>query len=184
MVKNDLIGEWAERLGRFYSEANAVFAQVESSKSRAISLDSSYELLTQLNLKEDELFRQSLRCVELEVYRAAHILAWCGFFDVVLRLLASDDFEALKECRPKWKFDNVEELGENISEHHIIEALRPIGITSKADQKALIGLLSRRNECAHPTGYFPDLNQTLGYISELFQRLENLEAKYPQYSLI
>jgi hypothetical protein len=41
--------------------------------------------------------------------------------------------------------------------------------------KALHGLLNRRNECAHPSEYFPDLNQTLGYVSELFSRIEWLQ---------
>ena len=43
--------------------------------------------------------------------------------------------------------------------------------------KALHGLLNRRNECAHPSDYFPDLNETLGYLSELFQRIEYLERR-------
>jgi hypothetical protein len=180
----DPIGEWADRLGRFHAEANAAFSQIETSKARKFSLDRSYEILKGLSLKEDELFRQSLRCVELEVYRGAHILAWCGFFDMVLRLLETDNFAALKAARPNWTFTNKEELGESVSEHQIVESLRLLSITSKADQKALIGLLSRRNECAHPTGYFPDLNQTLGFISELFQRVENLQKKYPDWSLV
>lgn len=183
MDKINPVGEWAERLGRFYTEANGTFSQIESSKSRKISLDSSYKHLANLNLKEDELFRQSLRCVELEVYRASHIMAWCGFFDCIIRLLSSDNFESLKAVRPNWSFSNAEELGENYSEHSIIESLRLMSIVGKADQKSLVGLLSRRNECAHPTGYFPDLNQTLGFISEIFDRLKKLEKRYPDFTL-
>lgn len=41
--------------------------------------------------------------------------------------------------------------------------------------KALHGLLNRRNECAHPSEYFPDLNETLGYIGELFKRIKQLQ---------
>ena len=184
MERTDEVKVWADRLARLHAEANGIFSQIETSKARKISLDQSYENLSNLSLKEDELFRQSLRCVELEVYRGAHILAWCGFFDMVLRLLASDSFVALKTARPNWSFSTSEELGESVSEHQIVESLRPLGVTSKADQKALIGLLSRRNECAHPTGYFPDLNQTLGYISELFQRIENLQKRFPNWSLV
>ncbi len=183
MPHNDQLLTWVERLGYFKDEANAILSTVESSKSRKISLDTSYQTLSKLSLKEDDLFRQSLRCVELEVYRGAHILAWCGFFNCLIRLLESDDFATLKLHRPLWKFENAEELGESYSEHQIIEALKPMGITGKADQKALIGLLSRRNECAHPTEYFPDLNQTLGYISELFQRVEKIQLKFPGFQL-
>lgn len=183
MTKNDEIANWAERLSSLHADALGLFATVESSKTRKFSLDKSYDALSQMSLKEDELFRQALRCVELEVYRGAHILAWCGFFNCIIRLLESDGYVALKAARPNWKFENTEELGENYSEHQIIEALKPMKITGKADQKALIGLLSRRNECAHPTEYFPDLNQTLGYISELFQRISKIQAKYPEFKI-
>jgi len=184
MTNDEILGHWAGRLGSFRAEAISSFSQIESSKSRKFSLDKSYDNLTKLTLKEDDLFRQALRCVELEVYRGAHILAWCGFFNCIIRLLESDGFASLKAARPAWSFVSAEELGESISEHQVIEALRPMGITGKADQKALIGLLSRRNECAHPTDYFPDLNQTLGYISELFQRIEKLQKKYPGLQLL
>jgi hypothetical protein len=43
--------------------------------------------------------------------------------------------------------------------------------------KALHGLLSRRNECAHASDYFPDLNETLGYVVELFQRIAYLQKR-------
>jgi hypothetical protein len=43
--------------------------------------------------------------------------------------------------------------------------------------KALHGLLNRRNECAHPSDYFPNFNETLGYLAELFQRVAFLQNK-------
>lgn len=175
------ISIWADRLGRFNAEAVGLLSQIESSHARRFSLDTSYDDLKNLSLAEDELFRQSLRCVEQQLYRAAHIMAWCGFFDCVLRLLESDGFSKIRKVRTNWVFSTREDLTENFSEHQIIESLKPAGITSKADQKSLIGLLSRRNECAHPTAYFPDLNQALGYISELFTRIKNLEKKFPNF---
>ena len=172
---------WVERLGRFHAEAVGILSLVESSATRRLSLDHSYGQLKSLNIQEDELFRQSLRCVELGVYRAAHVMAWCGFLDCILRLLESDTFSTLRQVRVNWVFATREELTESFTEHQIIEALKPAGFIGKADQKALIGLLSRRNECAHPTAYFPDLNQTLGYISELFTRLSRIEKKFPGF---
>ena len=128
---------WAEKLARFQAEAVSQFSTIESSPERRFTLDKSYLSLKRLNIKEDELFRQALRCIELEVYRAAHILAWCGYMAIV----------------------------------------------GKAEQKAMFGMLSKRNECAHPTDYFPDLNQSLGYIAEIFSRLEKLEKRFPNYQL-
>ena len=42
--------------------------------------------------------------------------------------------------------------------------------------RALHGLLDRRNECAHPSDYFPDLNMTLGYLGNLFDRVKRLST--------
>jgi hypothetical protein len=39
------------------------------------------------------------------------------------------------------------------------------------------GMLSKRNECAHPNDFFPDMNMTLGYISELLSRVAALQPK-------
>jgi hypothetical protein len=60
-------------------------------------------------------------------------------------------------------------------EFAVIEAGKEAGAYSKTTMKALHGLLNRRNECAHPSEYFPDLNETLGYIGELFKRIKQLQ---------
>jgi hypothetical protein len=52
---------------------------------------------------------------------------------------------------------------------------RTISLYNKTTMKALHGLLNKRNECAHPSGYFPDFNETLGFIGELFKRIEKLQ---------
>jgi hypothetical protein len=38
------------------------------------------------------------------------------------------------------------------------------------------GYLDRRNECAHPSDYFPDLNMTLAYITDLVDRIKRLRT--------
>jgi len=48
---------------------------------------------------------------------------------------------------------------------------------TKSEMKALHGLLNKRNECAHPSEYFPDLNETLGYISELLNRIRKIRER-------
>jgi hypothetical protein len=56
----------------------------------------------------------------------------------------------------------------------VIEAGKEAGAYNRTTMKALHGLLNRRNECAHPSEYFPDLNETLGYVGELFKRIKQL----------
>ncbi len=43
--------------------------------------------------------------------------------------------------------------------------------------KALHGLLNKRNECAHPEDYYPSLNDTLGYLDEIFKRIGMLQSR-------
>jgi hypothetical protein len=41
----------------------------------------------------------------------------------------------------------------------------------------MLGLLARRHECAHPSSYTPNLNQSLGYVSELLERAGKMISK-------
>ncbi len=162
----------------FESDARRIFALDETSKDRLITLSSSYKSLTALSLKQDELFRQSLRCIENTLYRAAHVLSWAGFIDFFEEKLGSDGFRKLHTAYASWsRHKTVEDLRENITEYQLIEAGRAIGLLTKNEMKALHGLLNKRNECAHPSNYFPGLNDSLGYISELIQRISILQPK-------
>jgi hypothetical protein len=71
----------------------------------------------------------------------------------------------------------MDDLRENVAEFQLVEAAKELKLTSKAAMKALHGLLSKRNECAHPSTYAPDLNETLGYVSELLNRAGELSGK-------
>ena len=62
-------------------------------------------------------------------------------------------------------------------EHQIIESTEAIGLCEKSERKALLGLLNKRNECAHPSDFYPGLNESLGYFSELLKRIETLRKK-------
>ncbi len=59
----------------------------------------------------------------------------------------------------------------------MIEAARDVGLCRKNEVKALLGLLNKRNECAHPSDFYPGLNHTLGFVSELLQRIERLQPR-------
>jgi hypothetical protein len=105
-------------------------------------------------------------------------MAWAAFVDFLHQKLAEDGFKSLSQARPKWGVKAVEDLRE-WGDHQLIEAARECGIYEKRTMKALHGLLNRRNECAHPEDYDPGLNESLGYVTELFKRLEALQKKSP-----
>jgi hypothetical protein len=161
----------------FERQAHAILSYVESASSRVITIEESYRKLTGLTLKQDELFRQSLRCTEQGLFRAAHVMAWAGFMDFIEEKLSKRRMSKLKKARPNWNYPSMEELREYVSEYQIIEACKDVGLCRKNEVKALHGLLNKRNECAHPSEFYPLLNETLGFISELIQRVETLKAR-------
>jgi hypothetical protein len=155
------------------ADAKAILATHEAASARLITLEQSYSRLSGLSLAQDELFREAFRAVEAELFRAAHVLGWAGFVDYLHIYLLTQHGAAIRGIRPKWRLSAPEDLREQ-ADFQVIEAARDAGVFGKTVMKALHGLLNRRNECAHPSSYFPDLNQTLGYISELLSRVEKL----------
>ncbi|MBW3589528.1 MAG: hypothetical protein KY429_08935 [Actinobacteria bacterium] len=174
---NPRIDRLLVRVREFETEAHGLFAPYEASASRVVILDQTYKQLGSLNVRQDDLMRQALRCVENELYRAAHVMAWAAFMDFLEEKLESDGLVKLKNLRPNWKGKDMAEMREYVTERALLETTQPLGLCTKNEMKALISLLDRRNECAHPSKYFPQLNETLGYISELLQRLKLLIPK-------
>jgi len=170
-----MIHVYIEKALAFRDEAHKILSVHEESLSRVIELKQTYEELSNLSIQQDELFQQALRCVENRLFRAAHVMAWAGFIDFIEEKLASDSFKKLHSARPNWKFSTIEELRELIPEFQIIEATYSVEICRKGQMRVLLGLLNKRNECAHPSKYDPNLNETLGYISELLQRINHMK---------
>jgi hypothetical protein len=161
----------------FEREAHKILSVHEAAPSRLVVLEGTYRTLSALSLSQDELIRQALRCIEAELYRAAHVMAWAGFMDFLEERLGSDGLVKLRAMRANWKASSIEELRENVVEYQLIDVARDLGLCGKAEAKALHGMLSKRNECAHPSGYFPGLNETLGYVSELLNRIGQIQPR-------
>jgi hypothetical protein len=172
-----LISKLLDRARAFQREAHQILSVHESTPSRIVLLENTYKHLTALSVRQDELLRQALRCIENELFRSAHVMAWAGFMDFLEEKLASDGLKNLRAIRPGWKATTVEELRDTVVEFQLIEATRDLGLCTKTEMKALHGLLNKRNECAHPSDYFPSLNESLGYVSEILQRIGQLQPK-------
>jgi hypothetical protein len=177
MQMDEILTELVSKARAFEQEAHAILAVHETSVSRVVLLEDTYSQLSDLSLRQDGLIRQALRCIENALFRAAHVMAWAGFIDFVEEKLASDGLKKLRQARPNWRIKTMVELRERVPEYQLIEACRDVGLCSKNETKALLGLLNKRNECAHPSNYFPGLNESLGYISELLQRIELLQDR-------
>jgi hypothetical protein len=174
------LDEVVRRADAFRQEAHELFGRFESAPSRVMQLDESYKALGVLNLKQDELMRQAFRCVENELYRAAHVMAWAAFMDFYEEILQSDGLAALRTARPAWRnVRDIEEVREYQAEYALLELAQPLRLASKNEMKALQAMLNKRNQCAHPSSFVADLNKTLGFISEVLHYLDLLAGKRP-----
>lgn len=165
------------RVNSFADEAHKILSVHEAAPSRTVLLNQTYKELQKLSLAQDELLRQALRCVESTLYRAAHILAWTALMDLAESILASDNFVKLKTIRPKWNTCSLDELREDVTEFQIVEACKDLRLINKSEMRVLHGLLGKRNLSAHPSDFFPDYNQTLGYMADILKMMKNIQQK-------
>jgi hypothetical protein len=172
-----LLESYLRKARAFESEAHVILGIHESARSRVVLLDDTYRELGALNLRQDELMRQALRCAENGLFRAAHVMAWAAFMDFLEEKLESDGLHKVRSARPTWKGANMAEMREYVPEMQLVEVCQDVRLCTKNETQALVGLLRKRNECAHPSNYFPELNETLGYLSELLQRISMLQPK-------
>ncbi|MGA2162209.1 MAG: hypothetical protein ABSG28_08460 [Methanoregula sp.] len=177
-INHDIILLYAQKMNDFEKEAHILLSIHETSKkSRVILLSDSFKKLDMLSIKEKILFHEALQCVEQEFYRSAIILSWVGFMHFVLEKIEDFGLQNISLKKTSWNYKTIEELTEKQTEFSIIELLFDIGYCSKTEKKALQGLLNKRNECAHPSSHTPDINETLGYISELFKRISQIQSR-------
>ncbi len=163
------------RVSSFTKEAHKILSAHETAPSRVVLLDRSYKEIGELSLAQDELLRQSLRCIENNLNRASHILAWIALIDYIENLLAYDRCRKLKAVRPKLKACTSEQLREEISDFQIIEACKDLGIINNSEMRIFHGYLSKRNLCAHPSDFYPDFNQTLGYMADILSAIRVMQ---------
>jgi len=170
--------ELRKNFRHFENEAHLLLGRYESAvKSRTVTLKQTYDAIQGLSINQDDLFRMSLRCVENGLYKAAYVMSFSAMMDYLEEWAEENNFSKLRKARPKWIFKDIEELRDSRAEYAIIEAMHAAGFFCKAVKKGLHGDLSIRNECAHPTSFFPDLNMSLGYISDLLGRIKTLNSK-------
>ena len=106
-------------------------------------------------------------------------MAWAACMDFLLELAARDHFNAINIAMPNWKLIKGDDLGEKFTDYAIIDALKKADLLKKAEMKAFHGMLSKRNECAHPSDFYPEMNDTLGYVSEILRRIELIQKRDP-----
>jgi hypothetical protein len=171
-----LLDEVLVRVAALESDVKAIAARHESAPSRLITLEQSYDGLSALSIDQDELFREALRAIENGLYRAAHVLGWAGFIDFLHAYLWLHHETPLLVERSAWNLRGPDDFRDQ-TDFAVIESGRVVGAYGRTVMKALHGLLNKRNECAHPSDYYPDLNGALGYLSDVLGRIRFLQGR-------
>lgn len=162
----------------FVADVQKQFARFEGSSTRVITLTETYDELDGLTNSQNSLFAQSIKAVESGLCRAAIILAWAGFVDVLETKLASDGWVKAMSVMPTFPASKtLEEVREIFTEHAFVVLGKDCGLYTKGTMKTLHGALAERNQCAHPGAPDPGLNEALGYVSKLLSRAKELEGK-------
>ncbi|BBZ37093.1 hypothetical protein [Mycobacterium conspicuum] len=175
------VEDFRRRASNFERAAHVLLATQEAAPSRIVTLSETRKQITILNLNQTVLLNESIRAMEAELYRAAIVMGWAAFMDFLIEKLASDNLVAIHAAYPAWSpWTTVDDLKENVTEHQLVAASNKVKLLKKSEMKALHGLLSKRNECAHPSGYVPTLNEALGYVSELLNRIPSINQKTPK----
>lgn len=168
-----------ERAAIFEAEAHALLETYEDAhQSRVIKLGDVLGRLAAVSLRQEALFEQALRCAANGLYLAAHVMAWAAFIDFYEEKLASDGLVKVHQAYTNWSgHKTLDDLRENIKEYQLIEAGKKIRLLTNGQMKALHGHLNSRNLAAHPTGFDPGINETLGYVESLIKLAAVIESK-------
>jgi len=164
------IGSWVLKAKKAERDAHEILAKHEKSPSRVVLLEDLVKTLSGTPVDVQDYFKESITCLEQELFRAAIVMSWAGHFHVYSEVLFTRHESDIKELRPKWKFGDVNELKEGYPEAQIIDVAKEVKFTSKARLRILQGQLSTRNQCAHPTLFRPSLNSSIGYVDEMIRQ--------------
>lgn len=168
---------WRDRAREFEVEAHELFGSREDSYgARAFHATEALKRVSTLSVKQADELRQAIRCVEAGLNRACFVMAWAAVADLLLTLAVKESASVLSK-RPRWTYTDKQSLAESYGDYAIIEALKAAEIIPKSEMKSLHGLLHRRNQCAHPSGYLPSSNEALGYVDESMTAAENLAGR-------
>ena len=123
------------RIYSFQKEVHRLLGRYEASQSRVIQLTKTYTDLRGLSIQQDDLFKQALRCMENELYRAAHVMAWASFMAFLEEKITRKGFRDLHAAYPKWSaYKTVEDLREHVSEYQLVDAAKKLKLCTKGYQ--------------------------------------------------
>jgi len=162
--------DWVARAISAQRAAHLALAKHELSASRVVLLEDLLKKLSGSPVDVQDYFNEAIMCLEQGFYRSGIVLAWAGHFNVFSDTLFQKHEADIHAARPKWKFNDLSELKEQVAESQLLDAGKEVKFVSKATLRVLQGQLSSRNQCAHPTLYRPSMNFAIGYVDEMVRQ--------------
>ena|GEM_PF-1180989 len=145
--------------------------------SRVTTLRQSSHLVQRLSLRQGDLLRESLDCIERGLYRA-HATAWQAFIDLTSEALVTDRVSEMCRLRPALsQYTGVDQIREQLPEHELLTVAGDVGLLSMVATESMYEMLAKRNECSHPSSYRPGPVEALGYVSELIGSMSELQTR-------
>jgi len=152
-------------IGALEDDHRSILKSVQRSKARAATVEATLSEIQTLSPRQLELLTEAALAIRHGLYRSGTVAAFAAVVDSLHQLLARRSFLPSISAMRAWKVYHVEDLQE-FGDYQVVEAARQVQAISKAQMKSVHGLLHRRNLAAHPTGYAPNLDEALGFISE------------------
>lgn len=162
--------DWTARVGKARRAAHNALAKHESAASRIVLLEVLSKQLSGTPVDVQDYFSEAISCLENKLYRSGIILAWAGHFYVFSEVCFQKHEADIRAVHTNWKFKDLADLKEQVTESHFLTAAKDVKFTTKAQLRILDGQLSQRNLCAHPTLYRPSMNAAIGYVDNMISQ--------------
>ena len=167
------VAEWRSAQGASYVNVRRPERVPEVSELRR-------DLLT-LGIKELSYCDEGLDCIQYaQAPRAAIVLGWTGFIDLLQARIARDGFVALNAIlktefhgvhKRAGKIGNRLELSQYFDDALLLTAAKILGIRQKHVHAQLDAMRDERNNCAHVEEYAVTVRIAMGYYANLVQYL-------------
>ncbi len=134
-----------------------------------------------LGVSQLSYFEEGLDCIQYaQASRAAIVLGWTGFIDLLQKKLAVDGFVALNGILKSGfrgvynkvkKLSSTNDLAKHFDDALLLQAAKQLGILKSHAYKQLDAMRDERNNCAHVAEYAVTPRIALGYYARLITYL-------------
>jgi hypothetical protein len=134
-----------------------------------------------MNVPELSYFDEGLDCIAYaQASRAAIVMGWTGFIDLLQKKIAGDGFVALNGIlkvefpgvhRKAKQVGSTDELAKYFDDSLLLQAGKKLGIFKKHVHTQLDAMRDERNNCAHVQEYAVTERIAMGYYAKLIAYL-------------